>query len=476
VPKIAGLSLRTFAANLYLAIAVAILPVVFLYGNNANRMYIQEALPILGAFAAAGCIIYLVLLPIMRSCAKAAGTAILLVVLLSYYKYLEIAIKHVVNLKFWHILPIALFVFLHVGYLIYKKAPDAFLKILNRAAGIVITVLLVFNLALSVPYWSGNAGASGRPVLQGETAENDALPNLYWLLFDEYSNFNVIEKYYDYDNGPFAEFLTKSGFHVSYNSFNETYVTTTVLTNYVNLDYVANDGMTNLQKNPIRYNGRLFELLRTGGYQIVPLGDSMMFNMEPVLDAGKSGATTIGGETFSDLILRNTAVYPLMSNQSANLAVIHVKNYFDYFLGSAIYGSKSKFLLGYLCFPHQPFMLDANGRDVPGSHSNDWNDKKYYLGQYIYATKRIRETIQAILKNDPDCVIVLQSDHSVRFVENVDGDIVITNQDKKNFLNAVYYRGEPLAECDGLSGVNTWRFVINRLLGTDLPVLEVPDQ
>ena len=47
-----------------------------------------------------------------------------------------------------------------------------------------------------------------------DVGDNDR-PNIYWMIFDEYSNFDVLEKYFDYDNSEFASFLEDSGFTIS---------------------------------------------------------------------------------------------------------------------------------------------------------------------------------------------------------------------------------------------------------------------
>lgn len=128
----------------------------------------------------------------------------------------------------------------------------------------------------------------------------------------------------------------------------------------------------------------------------------------------------------------------------------------------------------YFVLPHQPFIFDKDGGKTPLSYTNDWVNKECYLNQLIYTTKQIEKTIDAIVKNDPNSVIIIQSDHSARSLSDENGNYLIDKFDRRHFLNMVYFMGEPIEEIKGKSGVNTLRLVLNKLLGTEMEELEVP--
>ena len=66
----------------------------------------------------------------------------------------------------------------------------------------------------------------------------------------------------------------------------------------------------------------------------------------------------------------------------------------------------------------------------------------------------------------------MQSDHGVRY--HPDGvpphTFIIKETDMRSILNAVYFEGKPL-NIEGLSAVNTWRIILNKL-GVDIPLLD----
>ena len=86
----------------------------------------------------------------------------------------------------------------------------------------------------------------------------------------------------------------------------------------------------------------------------------------------------------------------------------------------------------------------------------------------------MEEIVDCILKNDPNSIIFLCSDHSARAASDPDlFKVVYTMEDMSNFFNCVYYPGT-IFDIEGLSGVNTERLVFGKLLDEDLPQIEVP--
>jgi len=101
-------------------------------------------------------------------------------------------------------------------------------------------------------------------------------------------------------------------------------------------------------------------------------------------------------------------------------------------------------------------------------------EKKYYLGQYIFATEKMREIAELLVENDPNSIIIIQSDHGARASSDPDLFLeIFPLEDVSNIFNAVYYKGEKL-DIEGLSGVNTLRLVLNKAFTERFDMLEVP--
>ena len=460
-------------------------PVLFLYFNNAGETSFSEAVMPLLLFEAVGVVIFVLVFVFIRSVAMSAVCAVPFILLFQNYAAIESGVNMVFpDLKYWHILPICVFVLIHLVWVLNKKIPQDIVKDITFVMTIAFGGLILFNGIVAVPVIIQKMSFS--PQTQMEEEKNNQLneelsvdfetPNVYWLLFDEYSNFDVVEKYYNYDNSDFAKNLEKLGFIVSYDSVNESQQTKTILANYVSLDYIVTDDMLDTEKEEIRKtNNVLFKLFEERGYTFVSVGNTnTVFPMPGISDSSQSNqATTMGGETFQQLLWQKTPIYVFVEPSSIE-KVQQVESDFAFFQQTDLYTKSGQFIMMYELLPHQPFIFTRNGRTNNIQNWHNWVDKENYLGQYIYTTSLIEDAVEKIIQEDPNAVIVLQSDHSARSLMDANGNYLIDKFDRRHFLNAVYYQGKNITEISGQSGVNTWRCILNRLFDLSMPLLEVP--
>lgn len=83
-----------------------------------------------------------------------------------------------------------------------------------------------------------------------------------------------------------------------------------------------------------------------------------------------------------------------------------------------------------------------------------------------------------IIANDPEAIIIIQSDHGYRYPTHLQFWYGINQYDveeeapyMRNILNAVYYQGEDIY-IDNYSGLNTLITVLNKLLDVDLQMVD----
>lgn len=127
-----------------------------------------------------------------------------------------------------------------------------------------------------------------------------------------------------------------------------------------------------------------------------------------------------------------------------------------------------KFIFAYICCPHDPFVFGPKGEEVPVEDSNNWSDRQFYLGQYIFISTEIEKVIDELLKkSEIPPIIIVQSDHGNRRTQVVGAD------EWQKILNAMYLPGVNHNELsDSISPVNTFRLVFNHYFGADYPLLE----
>ena|GEM_PF-3210635 len=453
---------------------------LFIYLNNIGSIYFYECIRVFIVSPLIGIVFILLSSLITKSFMK--GCVISIVVCFCFFNYaiFERFLKGFnQNLKFWHILPCMIFFGAVVFGNLFKKCSRAMLENITLVVTLVVGGLILFNVATSIPKIISTVSTSGNdrhtPAPINLSENNDDIkdkPNIYYFIFDEYSNFDVLETYFQYDNYAFADFLEAHNFTVSYDSYNDSQQTYTIISNYINLDYVAFDTDTTNARIEMLKTNVIFDLFRAQGYTVEAVVGGELFGLG---EAAPQASTTMEGANFETLIISNTVFYPFISKNHSDGAMKY-NNAFDYFNDARLFknAQEATFYMSYFCLPHQPFIFDQDGREVSLMHSDDWINKEHYLNQLEYTTKRIQGVVDRIVENDPGAVIILQSDHGARLLRTDAGEYLIDKFDRRKILNAVYYRGEDVSEIKAKSGVNTLRLIINRLFDFDLPEVEVP--
>lgn len=461
-------------------LSVAAFPAVFMYCQNADEANFPEIVPVLVAFMVIGMVLLVILNFIYRSCSKAALVSVLFLLAFLNFSIIERVMKIIVHsVKYWHVLPIVLVIVLHIAYFVQRWVKEDIAQSVVKILGIVFMALIAVNTVTAVPHIIRNWKAEQelKKTQANEVAEkvekSSEMPNVYLLIFDEYANFPEMEELYGYDNAPLKDFLVENHFNISYTHHNESILSHTIQTNMVQLDYVTTDSSTLAERNALRHSGPLFDVMREHGYdiQILETGDFYGGSMPGKSETTNSKSTTINGESMQYLLYKRTVLYPLFT-QNNNMQ--RIRDYLEIaeYLCSHAKELEGMFTLTYVNLPHQPFVVDENGREISVegyAGPETWSNKDYYLGQFKFTTSRIMlPVLEAIVTDDPNAIIILMSDHGAR------GTPGATWEMKTNSLNAVYYQGQML-EIEGLSNVNTLRAVLNRLFSLNYKMVDVPN-
>ena len=94
-------------------------------------------------------------------------------------------------------------------------------------------------------------------------------------------------------------------------------------------------------------------------------------------------------------------------------------------------------------------MVGRHGEELPFATGWNWRDHSLYLNQLEFMNDYILELTETIQTQDPDALIILQSDHGNRYAIHMrqlgewdDYDPQVENPCMQNSLNCVYYRGK----------------------------------
>lgn len=479
---------KNAAISILSVFCVGLFPCFFLYLQNTGIAIFSDFLKIAGIFALGSLVLLGLSFLMFRSIEKAAFFSDITLLFLLYFALIErIIVEKLPMLYYWHIALICLFLIFQIGYLIYSKVSIKLANQFNQVFLFLFASLILYNGIISIPKALQAAlnKAQSQPLITSQEGDSPSpvvkenLPNVYYFIFDEYAGLDSIQRYCNYDNSAFFDTLEDMGFVVSRHSLNYTNDTYTEIPNLLQLNRVNHPSMTKADKQSTASNPFLVQLMKEHGYTINVL-DMYNFIDLAVVDLywNPHFVTTHG--TLESYVVKNTFYYPFYDIDGYDREIRHRLNAFKYSEESSKMADSNLFTLGMFWFPHEPFIFDENGNKTNDADHSNLRDIGPYLAQYKYASTKILELATEIIKNDPNSIIILQSDHGYRypdFLNNLYGintyDLAVESPYMRNILDAVYYQGQKI-DIDNLSGINTLRTVLNKLLNTNFEMIEQP--
>lgn len=303
-------------------------------------------------------------------------------------------------------------------------------------------------------------------------------PNIYFIITDEYASFPCGKKYYQYDNVVFHDYLSENKFNISETSYSYSTCTYNSLGSLASLQPLESPLTTLAAKEHILKKDNLqYQLLEKLGYDIKEVSAHHTYPFKNTSKKKKNIISRIfksqaeNGDNTLKIIMDKTMLYKI--SRSMAVSNTSTENVLSYFTDENFLENTSQ--VAYFCYilsPHVPFTHDEHGNKISITSRGDWENPEIYLGQLKYTTTLLMSAIDAILTNDPNSVIVLQSDHGVRY--HADGEpphqFIIEENDMRSIFNVVYFSGESM-DIQGLSAINTWRLVFQQL-GVNIDLID----
>ena len=491
----------------------AAFPILFLYVHNISETSVSQVwLPLVISVAAA-LVLWAILSLILRSLSKAGlGTAIFLVFFFSYGRLYEVLENWGVFIpRHAYLLPSVLFIWGYCVYFISRAKRDfrTTTRLFNITAVVLIAINLfniasyevkVARLAADLP-----AESTEQTAAAASPAELSALPDIYYIILDEYARPDTMKEWYDYDNSEFINSLEDKGFFIASESKTRTPNSVEVTASILNMEHLtevcywdeeqrkfievasgeakdfADKTWTELLYHKIGYN-KVADFLRALGYQYIVFGDwhdigkwdsYMEDNADRYFNYCKSDGSSVVTE-FVHILWDTTMLRPFYHyiagsqyesyHRRGVLGTIeHLKKVPD------IEGPK--FVSVHLMCPHTPYVFGPDGEYIAPVNWFNYEDNQFYLGQYIFISAEIEKVVDALLdKSEISPIIILQSDHGQRPHHL---GMVIGGDEWEKILNAMYLPGMDADMLyDNISPVNTFRLIFNHYFGADYPLLE----
>ena len=499
-------------APLYVLLGAAF-PVLYLYAHNiAETKFGEAALPL--ALSMAGAVVLWALLALILRNARKAGLATVIFLFLFFtYGHLCDGLDYLGLFvpKHAYLLSTMLFIWGYCVYFISRASRDfrTTTTVLNVVAVALIAINL-FNIAsYEIRLARLDTGTPQESPAQAAAASNltelDTLPDIYFIIFDEYAHPDTMLEYYDYDNSEFINNLEDKGFFIASQSRTRSFATPQCLAQVLNMEYLTpgwdweaeigkyvehetnvvysrDYAWNDVTFRKLAYN-KVADFLRRQGYEYIAFANKVPWisYLRDSTDRLINYYTTATLpwkspwiSAFQEVLWQTTMLRPFyyhLVGSEYELANRRMTLYSLEHMKMMPEEQGPKFVFAHLYCPHQPFVFGPNGEYLDAQDYNNYADKRVYLGQYIFSSAEIEKLVDALLeKSETPPIIILQSDHGIRPHHR---NIVVGGDEWHKILNAMYLPGVDYSEIsDSISPVNTFRLIFNHYFDADYPLLE----
>jgi hypothetical protein len=366
-----------------------------------------------------------------------------------------------------------------------------------NAIGLVLVLLPVAQLALTAPRGRDAAALAGpEPVARASGPR----PDIYLIVLDGFGRADELAEYFDLDQG-LAQGLGRLGFYVADRSRANYNRTLHSIASLLNIDYlhrISPDGSPLALTRLIKRN-RLTSWLRSRGYTFVAYDSGMdmsrmrsadVFVEAP--DAWRPFGVEVRLSELETVALERTPVGPWRRRWSgASPYATHRARVLHCFesLPKWAEDPRPTFVFAHMIVPHEPFVFDAEGRDV-SPHQERFNfsvvfqDRegpeepgrpgpeyaRRYRAQTLFVSRIVADAVAEILRRSArPPVIIVQGDHGPR------GFSPDPRTPRFGILNAYHLPGGDAGLLyPEITPVNSFRIVLNRYFDAGLPLL--PDE
>lgn len=483
--------LKTWLPSLLAVALTCLYPCVFLFSQNAGEANAVDMIPFFLIFLATAGAGLLICGLIFRNVTRAAFLTCIGMLAVINFSMVTNGIKKLLP---WFqdrfFLLLVGLVLLGLLILFLRKKP-------NMAAGCVIValtfgVLTVMSLINAAPKLLMTASMKKQAESQAENQVQSVdvvlggeKRNVYYLLFDEYGGDENLETYFGFDNSGFYGELEQRGFSISHTSYNtESCWTDTLVPNLLNLDYVADDTMPEQVRREYLKNPMLFQIFRAAGYQINVINHRAYLQDRAVNELTRGQIE----DNISEYLFQNS-IYckiPVVKDRIERWMFDDYRDHYQGPLEDALQALVSSpeaaedgptLTVSYIQCPHAPFVYNADGSVRDLENGWYWKDETLYPGQLQYVNSVILEAIDNIQREDPEAVILLQSDHGARvplhMVEQYGGPRFDAEQETpvmQSVLCCACVPGQSV-DIEGDTCINATRKVLNAAFDTSLELI-----
>jgi hypothetical protein len=323
------------------------------------------------------------------------------------------------------------------------------------------------------------------------------LPDIYYIVLDEYAPLRTLNTFYNYDNSDFVKFLQERGFYVTKNShsnYAQTFLAmaSTLNMKYVNYlsDIVGEESLDQRIPYQMISNNLVMKNLKSIGYENYNF-DSGWWGTRSLQIADVNLCSKNQNMDFHTLhALKQISIFRAfdMFIKDPSSTIFHQERrdrifcQFDDITKIKQETEKPVFVFMHVMAPHDPYVFGPNGEEVDYKYTfgptgigylDPSEEKRAYLNQLTYLTKILKETIENLLENSDNLpIIIIQSDTGPSII-STDTTNELQQVGRMSIFNAYYFPNEKYDSLyDDITPVNSFRVVFDSQFQTNYGIVE----
>lgn len=368
-----------------------------------------------------------------------------------------------------------LIILLLIKIILVVKSTKNFDKILVILAGFVFS-MVIFTM-IDIGMISNIEPISDYSTEQIFSYEKNNLKDIYVITLDEYAGTKSLMDRFNYDNSDFEDFLKEQGFFIPDKTVANYMETRLALPSLLNMNYVNIDYESKREQDmvfqKITRNNVVMDKFKEIGYEIIYFHEEN--NLKPIESDKNKLCKSVFTNTFLVFVLNNTPfrIYDNLTDPyhheeyiENRLCVLNELQLLDKKFSSPI------MVHAHIMLPHGPILFDSEGNTIFDKKLHD-NPLKY-IEQLQYTNSRMKEIVEKLQNQNPQPIIIIQSDHGYRWDFNwnepTDEQLIIPHN---NFM-ALYFPDKELRSEDYplMTPVNLYRILFNTYFGTNYEILD----
>jgi hypothetical protein len=364
---------------------------------------------------------------------------------------------------------------------------------ITAVGNVLAVVLVVLTLPAIVPTPGGDGAAAGGAAADG--GDGVAGRDIWYVIPDRYPRADTLDEVFGFDNRPFLDHLEGLGFQVadaSLANYPKTAHSLAATWNMAPLDELVptppTDGADWQPLYDLLGDAELGRVLTGAGYDYSHIGSWWAPTASSV-----SADTVLRPDGASDEFVSvwrsRTLFAPAPGDGGGGVAEVSFTErnrvFGEFALDqldrlAAEPSDGPRFVLAHLTLPHPPYAFEADGAPATAAVVADRTREENFVAQLRFTNLRLTQLVDQLTSGPQEDwpVIVIQSDEGPHPAARTGPSYDWTTapeavlDEKLRTLSAILLPGTDVVLPEDLTGIDTWRRVLDATIGTDYGPVE----